>query len=584
MGDGYFDSHVKIMDKVSVLTLCIYTFVISGLIFINCFFVNPAFRRFGKVTAVSVTVTISVMIISIIACLYAINKKYNWVRYVATFAMILMIGFFSFQSMFDFFAILYIPTFLAIFYYDYKFVIASNVLSIVVQQIGTYFYNVMYAEYDYGVELAVLKKIVSKKYIEVIDLVALFGIGLLSAWLSYTMKKNTQEKFSIETERAEVQYDIKVASVLQQNMLTNEFPEEKEYDVYASMKPTRGVGGDFYDFFKIDRKHAAMIIADVSGKGIQASIYMSLSKALLKVYSLGGNSVDKIAEKTNAYLKSTKGMKMFVTAWIGILDMEKGMLFYTNAGHNPPCIMRASGQYEFLKSRVDFVLGGKAHIRYFENQVRFMPGDKIFLYTDGVTEAKSESGEFYSEARMLEELNKCTDMNPRNTIEFLNERLREYQGESEQYDDITMLCFSFNEFVHMVEEKYHSFKADKHCFNDVIAYISEETQKTGCSPAISQNIEIAASEVLANICSYAYDGENGMLEVLVKKEENKVLVIFRDNGKQYNPIENDRPDTTLPLHERKRGGLGIHIIKKLMTDVQYKYENGMNVLTLIQLL
>ncbi len=167
------------------------------------------------------------------------------------------------------------------------------------------------------------------------------------------------------------------------------------------MTPAAQVGGDFYDFFLIDETHLAIVVGDVSGHGMAAAMFMTLAKTLIKVYAQSHGATDKVLEQTNRYLLRSNPQRFFVTCWFGILDLTDGRLTYSNAGHNYPVLIRAGAEPDFLRAKPNFVLGRKKLIRYKENRIKLCPGDKLLLYTDGVTEAQAPDESFFGDERLL---------------------------------------------------------------------------------------------------------------------------------------------------------------------------------------
>ena len=579
----YFAEHSKQTDKflcseiVIMLVLLLISFSIE--VFSRNVYIargNMVTKAFSGISIVSLSITLAIG-------MSGRNRYRPWFRYLASFTVAAANLVLSAYMTYALIPLLLLPVFLSAFYYDTPYVVVTTILNLLARAIGLIIYYKNYLAIDYYYLGDYLYKVNAKNIMDVIDFLMLFVSGVFCVLLSVTLRKAMEEKLRQEKEKAMMDRDMSTAGIIQDRMLVKQFPLRNEYEVAADMTPARMVGGDFYDFIELDKDRVALVIADVSGKGLQASLYMSQIKAIVKVYLQSGNSVDKIAEKANSYLTAgaAKG-RYFVTVWVGILDLRTGMLSYTNAGHNPPCLAREGGPYEFLNSRVDFVIGGKPLIKYSENQTRLHPGDRIFLYTDGVTEAKNEEGRFYGDKSMLACLNAHPDAAPSETITALKDALSVYSGNAEQYDDITMLSFLFRAYA---EEKIitgKSFSADMAHFDEAMQYIRSECEKIVSKKNILTNIEIASSEVLANICSYAYEGKEGDFEILIEECGQNIKISFTDHGRPFDPLLNATPDTTASLADRKAGGLGIHIVKKLMNDVLYRYENDCNVLVLIK--
>lgn len=217
------------------------------------------------------------------------------------------------------------------------------------------------------------------------------------------------------------------------------FPERNEFDIYASMDPAKEVGGDFYDFYMIGKHTLAFLIADVAGKGIPAALFMMRAKSILKTYAEAGIEVADIFTNANYNLCEGNDAGMFVTAWMGFLNLETGEIKFANAGHNPPMIRRKGGEYEYLKTPAGFVLAGMEGIVYKEQTITLEPGDEIFLYTDGVPEATNSQKELFNENRLKECINKYKDFDSENMCTLVKKEVDEFYEGAPQFDDITML-------------------------------------------------------------------------------------------------------------------------------------------------
>lgn len=229
-------------------------------------------------------------------------------------------------------------------------------------------------------------------------------------------------------------------------MLPHVFPpfsERNEFDIYALMDPAREIGGDFYDFFLIDDNHLCMVMADVSGKGIPAALFMMISKTILQSCAMLGKSAADILTKTNEALCSNNQVDMFVTVWLGILEISTGKLTAANAGHEYPVIKRADGIFEIFKDKHGFVIGGMDGTVYTEYDIRLDTGDKLFLYTDGVPEATNSEGKMFGIDRMLGALNDSPDSSPEQLLSNVRKSVADFAGNAEQFDDLTMLCIEY---------------------------------------------------------------------------------------------------------------------------------------------
>ena len=255
---------------------------------------------------------------------------------------------------------------------------------------------------------------------------------------------NTVERVTAEKER--IGAELSLATRIQADMLPNifpAFPERPEFDIYASMEPAKEVGGDFYDFFLIDDDHLCMVIADVSGKGVPAALFMMVSKMILANNAMMSKTPARILTDTNAAIRSNNREEMFVTVWLGILEISTGRLTAANAGHEYPVIKQPGGRFAFYKDKHGFVLGGLDDIEYGEYEITLEPGAKLFLYTDGVPEATDPGEELFGADRLLDALNGESDATPMQLLKNVRAGVDAFVKQAEQFDDLTMLCLEY---------------------------------------------------------------------------------------------------------------------------------------------
>lgn len=251
---------------------------------------------------------------------------------------------------------------------------------------------------------------------------------------------------AINAEKQRVDSELKLATDIQISMLPRKFPvypERDEFSIYATMDPAKEVGGDFYDLYMLDEKHVVVLIADVSGKGIPAALFMALSKTLIKTHTQLCESPAEVLTKSNHVMCEGNDVGFFVTAWMGILDLETGVLTYANAGHNMPLVKGADGSFKFLRCRPGFVLGGMDGVKYREGQLQMATGDRLFLYTDGVTEATDTENRLYGDKRLIDYLNANSDAGETELLHGLRSDINAFVGEADQFDDITMLVLDY---------------------------------------------------------------------------------------------------------------------------------------------
>ena len=251
---------------------------------------------------------------------------------------------------------------------------------------------------------------------------------------------------TITAEKQRIGAELELAARIQANTLPNifpPFPERKEFDLYASMDPAKEVGGDFYDFFMIDDDHLALLIADVSGKGVPAALFMMVSMILIHNAAEGGAGPAKVLEKVNGQICRNNPEEMFVSVWLGVLEISTGKLSAANAGHEYPMLRRPGGGYELVKDRHGFVIGGMDGMKYREYELMLETGSSLFVYTDGLPEAADADGRMFGMDRMTEALNTDPDAKPEDVLQNVRRAVDGFVRDAEQFDDLTMLCLSY---------------------------------------------------------------------------------------------------------------------------------------------
>ena len=261
--------------------------------------------------------------------------------------------------------------------------------------------------------------------------------------LAEEIDRYNEENIALAAKNAKVKTELDLASSIQREALIDQFPERPYYEIFASMTPAKEVGGDFYDVFDIDEDHTLFVIADVSGKGMPAALFMMAAMTTIRNFSTVGSKPSEILSKVNDNLAKRKIMGMFVTVWLGLLDKKTGLLTTSNAGHEYPAV-NTNGRFELFKDTHGLVAGGYAGVKYKDHEIQLSKGDTVFVYTDGVPEATNADEKMFKDERMLEALNKNPSASPSELLETVKSAVDEFVGEAEQFDDLTMLCIKYN--------------------------------------------------------------------------------------------------------------------------------------------
>ena len=266
------------------------------------------------------------------------------------------------------------------------------------------------------------------------------------AAISHKTVEYMQKIVQVTAEKERIGTELALATQIQGAMLPHifpAFPDRSEFDIFASMDPAKEVGGDFYDYFLIDNDHLGLVIADVSGKGVPAALFMMASKIILQSVAMMGHSPAEILARTNNAIYTNNEAEMFVTVWLGILELSTGKLTAANAGHEFPALRQPGAPFELYKDRHGFVIGGMENVRYKEYQIQMEPGSKIFVYTDGVAEATNAEKELFGTERMIEALNTDPDATPQQILKNVRSSVDAFVKDAEQFDDLTMLCLEY---------------------------------------------------------------------------------------------------------------------------------------------
>ena len=247
----------------------------------------------------------------------------------------------------------------------------------------------------------------------------------------------------VTQEKEQIKAELNVATQIQADMLPKDFPNRKEFELFATMKPAKEVGGDFYDFFMIDDDHIALVMADVSGKGVPAALFMVIAKTLIKDRAKMGGSPSEILSDINNQLCEGNEADLFVTVWLGILEISTGKITASNAGHEYPAINKDGANYELVKTKQSPAVATMEGIRFRQYEFDLKPGENLYIYTDGVAEATNINEQLFGTDRMLEALNQTKNFNANEILTHMKKAVDDFTGEAPQFDDITMLCLRY---------------------------------------------------------------------------------------------------------------------------------------------
>lgn len=399
----------------------------------------------------------------------------------------------------------------------------------------------------------------------------------------------------IQAEADRFKEDFEMARQIQLSALPNvfpPFPENKEVDLYAKYQSAKEVGGDFYDYYFVNKNTLAFLIADVSGKGIPAAMFMMRVKTAIRVFAEKHVDAAKTLKATNDYLNENNEAELFVTCWLGFVNTDTGLMQYSTAGHNPPVLINdRTGKCEFLEAPISLVLGGMEGIEYKNAEYQMQPGEKILLYTDGITEAHNEKSELYGETTIIDFAQKNINCDVKLLCENLFQDVENFAGDADQFDDETVLAFIYKGKQKKKIEKLFETEISVFARTENVTRVCERLEEilpeTNAPLGFTPKFCVAIDEIFSNIVKYGYKDESKYITVRVQVDERDeakkaVKVTFVDAADRFNPLDESAPDITLSAEEREVGGLGIYMVRKLMDDVFYIYKDKANNLTIVK--
>ena len=422
---------------------------------------------------------------------------------------------------------------------------------------------------------------------KIVGLLMLLGLAMLILILIYA-GRNNKRLIESTAQNQRIENELDIARKIQMAMLPNRFPPFPDYpnlSAYGEVIPAKEVGGDLFDFYIRENK-LFFCVGDVSGKGIPASIVMAMTRSIFRSFTSYLNSPAQIVTQMNDSLSGEgNDQSMFVTLFLGVLDLSTGELKYCNAGHNGPLVIGHLSLVN-LNCVANLPLGVLGGFEYQEQETKMEIGDTLFLYTDGLTEAENSTHEQFGEERMGERLSVSGERSPREIIEDMQQAVAEFVGDAEQSDDLTMFAIRLlknTEYRIQNTEHKNSEHYSLVMRNDIlqIPTLAEWIEMIGLPQELNMPINLALEEAVSNVMLYAYPGKSGQVLVECDKSDKLVFTIT-DSGVPFDPTKQKEADITLSVEERAIGGLGIHLVRQLMDDIRYERKDGKNILTLVK--
>ncbi|MBU0486769.1 MAG: SpoIIE family protein phosphatase [Bacteroidetes bacterium] len=383
-----------------------------------------------------------------------------------------------------------------------------------------------------------------------------------------------------------IQSELKIATDIQLSMLPRifpAFPDRPEFDIYATMRPAKEVGGDFYDFYMVNDNKLCFVVGDVSGKGVPAALFMVICKTLIKTEAQRGCAIEEVFYKVNNMLCPDNNTSMFVTVFAGILDVRTGVLQMCCAGHNPPILAKDGEDPVYLKYTPQMAMGVFENIRYNPFEIVMKPHDRLVVYTDGVTEANNPHQTLYTTERLLEKFIKFREQNNKELIDNIVGDVDYFASGAMQADDITLLGIKMNQPKGMIaEKKTVEIKNEVSELDRLSDELTDFSMRNGIPDKILFKLNLCLEEIVSNVIFYAFENPGQhFISVHFLTDGSIFQIQVCDEGIEFNPLKRETPQSIgKSLEEKEIGGLGVHLVRNFMDDLKYERTNDKNVLTM----
>ncbi len=383
----------------------------------------------------------------------------------------------------------------------------------------------------------------------------------------------------VNSEQEKTKTELDVAKDIQLSTLPSELITSEDIEIVAELKAAKEVGGDFYDYFNIDENHTAIVIGDVSGKGIPAAMFMMKTITCFKNFTRENKTPAQILREVNASIYEGNNSQMFVTCFLAILDKRDGKLVFANAGHNPPIIGK-NRNFRYLKCNPGFILGGFEQAFVKDEELILQPGESITLYTDGITEARDINGQFFGEERLISSFNKKDYTCLIEVHHTIKDDVAAFVGEADQSDDITIITLQYHGDRYSYEENIFDAKIEN--VQPTLDFIEEFCYKHNIQGEFKTNLLVVGDELFSNIIKHGYENKGGELYIrlLYNTDQNEFVLTVIDKAPEFNQLEVNNSKVGEDESAQRVGGLGILIVKKIMSEYVYDRINGKNILVL----
>ena len=414
---------------------------------------------------------------------------------------------------------------------------------------------------------------------------------ILIGFIVWRTSRNLERLRKVKAEKERIGGELRVASEIQQSMLPHSLIQHADVDIFGSLVPAREVGGDLYDYYIRDEK-LFFCIGDVSGKGAPSAMVMGVIHSLFRAFSTHENNPARIMQAINEVSCQGNESNIFVTMFIGVLDLPTGRLRYCDAGHDAPIVLeerrregeRREGEMRTVDCVPHLPVGVFEDIKYGVQETQLKPDSTLFLYTDGLTEAKDAGRKQFGLKRVEEVLRADCPIQPRQLIETITRQVHQFVGDAQQSDDLTMLA------IHYTPKHFESIltetlliKNDVHEVSKFSAFMKSVMEQLNIEKHLAHKLRLAVEEAVVNVIDYAYPtGIEGDIEIRFLSDGETLKTVIIDSGVAFDPTAKEKADTSLSIDDRQIGGLGILLVRELMDSINYERADGQNFLTLIK--
>lgn len=459
-----------------------------------------------------------------------------------------------------------IPILVSIGYYKYKVSIYTSAMV----WIG-YFISMLYA-LDTYTTIKPISSVILQFIIEESWVVVLYAAIAIA--MTFFEKKFAENQIRKNLLISAMESEISLTSKIQQSVLPPQqyISANQLFEINASIFPAKEVAGDFYDYFSLDNDNLAIVIADVSDKGLPAAMFMMQAKETIRNRLQGNHSISEAVKNANNYLTKNNNGGMFVTAWIGIINTKTGIGKYINAGHLPPIIKHANGTIELLENDPNLFMGSFEDTEYDSHLFKLKKGDALILYTDGVTDALNSKNEPFGTENLKKVIQKSKSAE--SIFKDISNAVIGF-SKKDLFDDITILSLRSNAEYEALTLDIET-EAKEENTSKIIDEVNDFLAKVNCPEDTRKSVDIILDEICTNIADYAYENESGKMNISCKATENSIEMTFVDFGKEFNPLNEKAPEEGDILNI---GGFGIHFVKNLSDEVSYERIGGKNKLT-----